>query len=209
MFSVQEFVLKFERYDDVELFEIYSNWNNYSEEAREAFNIVVAKNGGVDNLLARMAERQKLLDEANKIRKAAVDFSMSGSDSTFVKRVISSEHLSSDKVDEIIDATFYAIEQEREDVRIKPRTIYGSILGCVVAGIVSGILWGALLIYSDRILGLLLIAPALICYWIIRAFTKQSKNNIVVLIATIVAICIGFLFGQILLGMVGRQRVSG
>jgi len=70
MFSVQEFVLKFEAYDDVEIFEIYSNWDNYSDEAKEAFNIVISKNGGIENLLTRVAERQKLLNEANKIKKA-------------------------------------------------------------------------------------------------------------------------------------------
>jgi hypothetical protein len=46
--------------------------DNYSNEAREAFNIVVSKKGGMENLLTRVAERQKLLIEANKIKKAAM-----------------------------------------------------------------------------------------------------------------------------------------
>lgn len=139
MFSVQEFVLKFEAYDDVEMFEIYSNWDNYSDEAKEAFNIVISKKGGVENLLTRMAEKQKLVNEANKIKKAALELSMSGSDSSFAKGVITSEYLSSDKVSEIIDSTFYVVEQEKEDVKIKPRTIYGSLLGGAVASVVQDV----------------------------------------------------------------------
>jgi hypothetical protein len=209
MFTVKEFVLKFESYGDDELFEIYSNWNNYSEEAREAFNIVISNKGGVENLLARHAEKLKFLEEAGKIRKAAVELCMSGSDIAFAKKMITSNYLPQEKVSEIIEGAFHVAEQAKEDVKIKPRTIYGSILGGIVASIVSGLLWGALLIYSERILLVLLIAPALICYWIIKAFTKQSKNNIVILIATIIAVCVAVQIGRVLFTIVGFRGISG
>lgn len=205
MFSVKDFISKFEKYNHDELFEIYSNWGNYSDEAREAFNIVISNKGGVENLVMQQAEKQKLLNETNKIKKAAVELSMSGSDDSFAKKMIHSDLLPQEKVNEIIDSTFYITEQEKGDIKIKPRTIYGSIIGGVIASIVSGLLWGALLIYSEKIIIILLIVPALICYWIIRAFTKQSKNNIVVLIATIIAICAALLIGNVLLNIVGYQ----
>jgi hypothetical protein len=209
MFSVQEFVSKFETYDDVELFEIHSNPDNYSNEAKEAFNIVIAKKGGLKNLLTRIAERQKLLNEADKIKKEVYELSKSGCDKSFAKGMITSDHLSPEAVNEIIDSVFNALEQEKEDVKIKPRTIYGSLLGGALASIISGILWGALFIYSGRVLILMLIAPALICYWIIKAFTRQSKNNIVILIATILSICAGIFIGLILLALIGRHKISG
>lgn len=209
MFSVKEFVSNFEKYTDDELFEIHSNWDNYSDEAREAFNIVISNKGGVENLLKRQAEKQMLLNETNKIKKAAIELSMSGSDHSFAKKMITSDLLPPEKVNEIIDTAFNIAEQEKEDIKIKPRTIYGSILGGGIASIVAGVLWGVLLIYSERILVMLLIAPALICYWIIRAFTKQSKNNIVVLIATIIAIGAAILIGQVLLNIVGYRGISG
>lgn len=207
MFSVKDFISKFEKYNHDELFEIYSNWENYSDEARDAFNVVISNKGGVENLVAQQAEKQMLLKETNKIKKAAVELSMSGSDNSFAKQMIHSDLLPQEKVNEIIDSTFYITEQEKGDVKIKPRTIYGSIIGGVIASIVSGLLWGVLLIYSEKILVILLIVPALICYWIIKAFTKQSKNNIVVLIATIIAICAAILIGNVLLNMVGYQGV--
>jgi hypothetical protein len=209
MFSVQEFVSKFETYDDVELFEIHSNRDNYSDEAKEAFNIVVAKKGGVENLLTRIAARQKQLNEAEKIKKEVYELSISGADKNFAKGIITSDHLSPDAVNEIIDSTFNLVEQEKEDVKIKPRTIYGSILGGALASIISGLLWGALFIYSERVLILMLIAPALICYWIIKAFTRQSKNNIVILIATIISICAGIFIGLVLTALIGRHIISG
>lgn len=207
MFSVKDFISKFEKYNHDELFEIYSNWGNYSDEAREAFNIVISNKGGVENLVMQQAEKQKLLNETNKIKKAAVELSMSGSDDSFAKKMIHSDLLPQEKVNEIIDSIFYITKQEKEDIKIKPRTIYGSIIGGVIASIISGLLWGVLLIYSEKILIILLIVPALICYWIIRAFTKQSKNNIVVLIATIISICAALLIGYVLLNIVGYQGV--
>jgi hypothetical protein len=207
MFSEKDFISKFEKYNHDELFEIYSNWGNYSDEAREAFNIVISNKGGVENLIAQQAEKQMLLNEANKIQKAAVELSISGSDNSFAKQMIHSDLLPQEKVNEIIDSSFYSTEQEKEDIKIKPRTIYGSIVGGVIASMVSGLLWGVLLIYSEKILVFLLIVPALICYWIIKAFTKQSKNNILVLIATIIAICAAVLIGNVLLNIVGYQGI--
>jgi len=47
MFSVDHFVSMYEKYSDEQLFEIHSNMDNYSEEAKVAFNIVIAKKGGL------------------------------------------------------------------------------------------------------------------------------------------------------------------
>lgn len=209
MFSVQEFVSKFETYNDVELYEIYSNPDNYSDEAKEAFNIVVKKKGGIANLENRIVARKKLLSEAEKIKKEVYELSKSGGDKNFAKGIITSNYLSPVAVNEIIDSTFNAIEQEKDDVKIKPRTIYGSLLGGALASIISGLLWGVLMIYSEKVLGFMLIAPALICYWIIKAFTKQSKNNIVILIATILSICAGIIIGLLLLALVGHRTIGG
>jgi hypothetical protein len=149
------------------------------------------------------------LNEADKIKKEVYELSKSGCDKSFAKGMITSDHLSPEAVNEIIDSVFNALEQKKEDVKIKPRTIYGSLLGGALASIISGILWGALFIYSGRVLILMLIAPALICYWIIKAFTRQSKNNIVILIATILSICAGIFTGLILLALIGRHKISG
>lgn len=209
MFSVQEFVSKFETYNDAELYDIYSNPDNYSDEAKEAFNIVIKKKGGIANLENRIVVRKKLLSEAEKIKQEVYELSKSGGDRNFAKGMITSKYLSPDAVNEIIDSTFNTIEQEKADVKIKPRTIYGSLLGGALASIISGILWGAILIYTEKALGLMVIAPALICYWIIKAFTKQSKNNIVILIATILSICAGLFIGLLLRVIVGKHIIGG
>lgn len=209
MFSVQEFVSKFESYNDAELYDIYSNPDNYSDEAKEAFNIVIKKKGGVANLENRMVVRKKLLSEAEMIKQEVYELSKSGGDSNFAKGMITSKYLSPVAVNEIIDSTFNTIEQEKNDVKIKPRTIYGSLLGGALASIISGILWGLLMIYSEKVPGFMLFTPALICYWIIKAFTKQSKNNIVILIATILSICAGIFIGLLLRVLVGHHTIGG
>lgn len=209
MFSVQEFVSKFETYNDAELYDIFINPDNYSEEAKEAFNIVVKKKGGIANLENRIVVRKKLISEAERIKEEVYELSKSGSDKNFAKGMITSNYLSPAEVNKIIDSTFDAIEQEKDDVKIKPRTIYGSLLGGAIASVISGILWGMLLIYSERVMIFMLIVPALICYWIIKTFTRQSKSNIVILIATILSICAGIFIGMLLRVLIGHHPIGG
>jgi len=198
MFTVQEFALRFEDYDDEQLFEIYSNWNNYSEEAKEAFNIVVDNKGGVEKLLKRRAKNVTYSQESEKIWDAATELCMAGGDSHYAKTLITSDLLPQEEVNRIIDAACYVAEDKREDVKIKPRTLYGSIIGGGIASIVFGLLWSALMKYAQKEIILLSIFLAVISYWIIKAFTGQSRNNIVVLLATIIAICVGFMIAQAL-----------
>ncbi len=98
------------------------------------------------------------------------------------------------------------IEQELNDKKIKPRTIAGGIIGGTIAAVTGGALWGLQLIYSGRIFLILGIGLALFCYGIISAATKQSKNNIVVLIATVISIIVAIGIGQLLYEIVGYRK---
>jgi len=43
MFSVQDLVVKYDAYTDEQVFEVYTSIDTYSNEAKEALNIVIAK----------------------------------------------------------------------------------------------------------------------------------------------------------------------
>ena len=60
MFSVHDFITKYEQYPDEELVEIYRNKENYSKEVQEALNILIKSKGGLEKLLNDQKEKQIL-----------------------------------------------------------------------------------------------------------------------------------------------------
>jgi hypothetical protein len=87
------------------------------------------------------------------------------------------------------------IEAEKKDVEIKTSTYIGSILGGFIGGTIGGILWGLQLIYSGHIFYLFAVGLGIISYGFIKFFTKQSKNNIVVVILTVASVFYALILG--------------
>ena len=60
----------------------------------------------------------------------------------FLKKIITSDVLSSEKAHEIIGNKIVEIRVEEEDKKIKPSTVIGSIFGGGIASLIGGVLWG-------------------------------------------------------------------
>ncbi|MDP4217562.1 MAG: hypothetical protein Q8927_15280 [Bacteroidota bacterium] len=206
MFTTKDFISKYENYTDDELVEIYNHISGYSQEAQEGLKIVIQNKGGYDALLKRLEERQILTNEAARIAKETAEFGSQGIDASFIKKMISSTILSPEKVNEIIDSEYSSAQMALEDKKIKPRTVFGSIIGGGIASLVGGVLWGLQIIYSKRIYYILFFGLVLLCYGIIRLFTKQSKKNTVVLAATIISVILSLVIGQLLYQIVGYKE---
>ncbi len=206
MLSISDFILKYENYTDEELHDVYLNQETYSDDAQKALQIVLEKKGGVEPLLKRLEEKRIVENEIQRIKRETAQLGSNGVDPSFIKTTTASNILSPEKVNEIIDNKFAEVERELEDKKIKPRTIVGSIIGGAIASIIGGTLWGLQMIYSHRIFYILGIGLALLCYGIIKGATKQSKNNKVVLIASIISIILAILFGQFLYQIFGYRE---
>ena len=115
MFSTDQFVSTYESYTDEQLFEIHSNMENYSDEAREALNIVIKKRGGLDKLINKMEDADKIAMEIQRIEYETSKFKVEGVDSSFVKKMISSSILPEKEVHEIIEKRFAQLQIEEED----------------------------------------------------------------------------------------------
>jgi hypothetical protein len=205
MLSIPDFVLKYEHYTDEELHEIYLNHEGYSDEALKALHIVLEKRGGLSSFLKRMEEKSIVENEIQRIKRETSQLGSKGIDSSFIKTTAVSHILSAEKVHEIIDNEFVDVEQELEDKKIKPRTITGSIIGGVIASIVGGGLWGLQLIYAHRIFYIFGIGLAFLCYGIIKSATKQTRNNIVVLVASVISVIVAIVIGQSLYEYFGAR----
>ena len=205
MFTVDDFVLKYEKYTDEELLNIHSNILGYSNEAQIAFDRVINNKGGLEIILKRVESKAILENEEKRIAKDSLDFGRQGIDASFTKTVTSSTILSEERVKEIIDSKYVEVEAEIEDKKIKPRTIIGSIIGGGIASIIGGVFWGLQMIYSKRIFTIFFVGLVLLSYYLIKALTKQTKNNSFVLIATIISVILALLIGQLLYEIVGYR----
>ncbi|HMH21206.1 MAG TPA: hypothetical protein VK563_05500 [Puia sp.] len=185
--------------------QINSNISNYSVEAQEALKTVIQDKGGQEALETRLRQKQILADEVNRIKRETIELVKQGADASFIKNTTRSGLLSAENMNEIIEEQYANARQDVEDQQIKPRTIFGSIIGTTIASILGGVLWGLQLIYSARIFYMLLIGLILLCYGIIRISTGQTKKNSAVLIATMISVILSILIGSLLYEMVGYK----
>jgi hypothetical protein len=206
MFTVEDFLSQYEPYSDQELMGIYSNPEDYSPEAVTAAQTLIDKRGGLEATLKRVRQNQDINDEISRISLEAKALAAKGVDPAFIRQTaMPSKLLSEQQVGEILQTALAEYQVEAEDRAIKPRTVYGSLFGGILASVIGSVLWGGQLIlaggYIDLKITLLLIAGLyFVCYGLIRIATKQSKRNRAVLISTIAAVLISLAVGQALFG---------
>lgn len=215
MFTVNDFIAQYESYTDGQLAFIHLNPDNYNKEASDAAKIIIERKGGLDELFKRLEIAQAKNVEIIRIKKETEELGSQGFDSTFLKTNAASSILSKEEMHEIIDDKYDEVVYAIEDKKITPKTIAGSIVGGAVGALVGGILWGLQtiyltggpgLLYASKILILLLIGLTLLCYGFVRFFTKQSKQNTAVFIATIASVVLAILIGSFLYSLVGFQQ---
>jgi hypothetical protein len=205
MFSKEELISQYENYPDEALFNMYMELGSYSTEALDAFHEVINKKGGIEGLLERQQEAVALRSEIARIQNEATAYYQSGKTRDAAIVTISSEIIHPEEVQNIIRKQFSVLAKEDGNQKIKPRTYIGSLLGILVAGTVGGGLWGLQLIYSQKIFFIFFTGLVILCYAIIKFFTKQSKRNRMVFGATVLAVALAVILGQILYGVVGAK----
>jgi len=203
MLSVSDFISRYEKYSDEELYEIYKTIDNYSPEAKEALDKVLEKKGGVESLIKKIEEKQTIQAEINRIKNETNVLGHRGVDSSFIKTTMTSEIFSKDEIEKIIDDKYSEVEENLKDQKITDKTIVWVIIGGVIATIVGGALWGASIIFSGRIFYIFIAGLYIVCYGIIRLITKKSYNNKAVLIASVISSAIAFLLGFLLYNIFG------
>ena len=149
--TLEDLVAKYESSSDEELLFIHAQIDEYSDEAKQALQIVLERKGGLHVVQARLEDKGSIEREITSLEIIIAELFRKGKSSAEVRRVIESDILSSDQIEEIIEGQYREVEAEKEDKRIKPRSIIGSLIGGVVGGTIGGIVWGGFMIYSDTI----------------------------------------------------------
>jgi hypothetical protein len=203
MLTTQDFVSQYEAYTDEELYHAYSNIGDYSEQAQEALNIAIQNRGGIEKLTERLKNIFQIKNEKERIRRETSKLYTTHTSLEFLQNLITSDLLPREATQQIIETTYFEVKSAEEDQKIKPRTVFGSLIGGILGSIVGGVLWGLQMIQMHRIFLFLIVLPLLISYGLIRLFTRQSKSNTMVLVATILSAVGALLIGQLLFAMFG------
>lgn len=198
MLTVQDFTTQYEKLSDVELYRIHLSADDYSDEAKEALAVVIRQRGGLEKLTREMKRQEVLSRERYRIEQEVKKLAEGDTPLDFLRNIISSEILPQNEVAALVEKTHEEVRLNNEDQRVKPRTVMGSILGGAIASVVGGGLWGLLMVQTHRIIYFFVAGLALLSYGLIRFFTKQSKENIVVLVATLLSVAGALLIGQVI-----------
>lgn len=202
---LNELIERYSQYSDVELMEVYSNRNKYTNDAKQALDIVIEKKGGIQSLTTRYDKTVAKELEKSKIKNDAAEMYLNGMTKNDINHALNSEILASDEIQQIIEITSTEIEATKRDLEIKPSTIIGSILGGLIGGTIGGILWGLQIIYSGHIFYIFIIGLGAISYGFIKFLTKQSRNNIAVFIITILSVIYALSLGFYIYGLFGYR----
>lgn len=203
MLTVNDFTAQYETLSNSELYQMHLNAADYSDAAKEALAVVILQRGGVENLRKETEHQNFQLQEEQRIAWETRRLAQGGTSVDFLKKVITSSHLPQEDVAAIIERTYKEVDLDYADKQVKPRTIMGSVVGGAIASVVGGGLWGLLLVQTHRIIYFFIAGLALLSYGLIKLFTKQSKENVVVLVATILSVAGALLIGQIIFDQFG------
>jgi hypothetical protein len=203
--TVEELVDKYQALEDDELLEIYSKKDEYSEEAQQAFNIVIKRKGGLEQFKNRIESQISFNKESLQLSQDIDKLIKQGFEDIEIREKLKFKFHTAKQVDDLISSIRTGLEKEKSDRKIKPRTILGSLIGGAIGGTIGGIIWGVQMVYSGHIFFIIGIGIALLNYILIKSFTKQSRKNIIVLIFTILATLFALLLGQLIYELIGYK----
>lgn len=203
MLSKADFLEQYEKYSEEQLIELYTTIEDYSDEAKEAFYIVVAKRGGVESLIAAKKGKELVAAEIGRINNLVSIMKPEELDLSFPKELITSEILSKEDLHKVVDEAYQKRLSALAEKKIDAKSIVTAIIAGLSAGTVGGILFGVQLIFTGVIMRLLFIALVLICYGITTLIARKSYKNTAVLIATIFAVILSLIIGDALFKLIG------
>lgn len=203
MLTIEDFTAKYETYPDEELYSIYNDAANYSEEAGIALHNVIEKKGGLDALIKRLEAKAIIENEKRRIANEAAKLGQGGVDASFIKNTTTSTILSKEELNNIIETNVAKAESVIEDKKVDGDTIVKSLLGCGLATLTGGILASLQFVYFGATSNLMVIGTGLVCYATVKLVTKKSYYNTAVLLSSFAAFILSYLVAIAALAIFG------
>lgn len=185
--------MNYKKYSDGELIDSYSTMIDYSGKANDEILAEIENRGGLENFLKQIELKKTNQKEIGRIKKEVYEASKDYSDLEFIKQFITSDILSKEDLDYLVERTFMEHQAILKDKTVTSNTIIGSIVGTLIGSIAGSLFLIFFVVAFGRIIYFSLIGVYIICYQIIKLITKQSRNNGVVFIATLISTILSLL----------------
>ena len=187
------------KYSDEDLIEAYTTMMDYSGKASKDMLHEIDQRGGMQKFLNQIASKRLYQTEIGRISKEVRLFSQKGIDKVGIMNEIQSELLSEEERVDLIAKKLFEYQAIAADRAINPRTISGSLLGLTIGSVLGAGFYLLSLSIFEQFTFRPLIGSYIICYLTIRFFTKQSRNNAFVFIASFLATVISALLALVVI----------
>jgi hypothetical protein len=205
MLTIKDFIEKYERYSDNELYGVYAHADSYSEDAGKALAIVIERKGGLEALIKRLEAKAVIENEKQRIADEATKLGLEGVDASFIKNTTSSAILTKEETNAIIETHALKAELQTEDRKVNSETVLKSLVGGGLACLAGGAFASLQFVYFGATSLLMVAGTALICYAVVKLVTKKTYDNTAVLLSAFIAFIISYLLGYGSLYIFGYQ----
>ena len=205
--SVSELQEQYREFDDLQLYATHQNKEGYSVEGQEALDLEVNNRGGERDLKLRVAQILFLNDERKRVRIYARSAVANGLSKAEMIKEIHFEHLTNEEIEGLLDIEIEIANAAIEDVKVKPKTIYGSLLGICIGSLIAAPVWAGQLILGGTIMIFIVLGVGFMNFFIIKSITGQSENNVVVVLASAIAFIVGAGLGFLIFQIVGPSEI--
>ena len=93
MLSEKDFIDLYRKYSDVELAELYTNIDGYSEEAKVAIYTIIKEKGGIERLQQSLKNTLEIEKEISRIKNETAKLCSKETSPDFIKNLITSNVL--------------------------------------------------------------------------------------------------------------------
>lgn len=201
--TIEEITEKYENYSDEKLLEVFNAIDQYTEDGKTALNIVLKKRGGIGAIKLNLERQEEIEKEVLRIKFEIKELINRGRNKVEIREKIQTKNIDSLELERLIEEVSESIQSEEADLKISPRTIFGSIVGGFVGGTIGGILWGLQMVFSKHIFYIFGFGLVILSYAFIRLFTKQTKKNILILVMTCISVLYALFLGQLIFDIFG------
>ena len=177
----------YKKYSDTELIAVYKTMMNVSGKPSSDMIEEIERRGGMDKFLATLARYESQKEEIARIRKEVEELTGPGTDLEFIRNMVSSKVLSPEELYKLTGTTFYARQESLNNSRITSKTIIGSLTGILIGTCISGVLLFIGTYFEGGFSFVFLLPAYLINYLLIRILTKQTAENAMIFISSLVA----------------------
>jgi|SRR3954470_4030760 len=177
----------YKKYTNKDLIDIYESHKAYSGVVKdEELKTEIEARGGLEALVKFPKEINRIIHETNEFIKDRYT-------SEQIIKKIKSDILTASQMQAVISQQILVLNERERDQKITSKTIIGSLVGMILSIALSLIIWFISFFYLHYMPFILLPGMGILSYFIIKLFTKQSRDNVIVFIATFLSIVISFI----------------